>query len=109
MTVDDNGFVTLAWLSLPGHTYFMQCSFDMVAWTYFGEVIHSGFGIERVTFDTTTDDHVYFRIVASDIPTYDDFNGDGISNQDSIDQGIDPIETPSEILPPNQPHEDGYS
>ena len=113
MTVDDNGFVTLAWLSLPGHTYFMQCSFDMVAWTYFGEVIHSGFGIEKVTFDPTTDDHVYFRIVASDIPTYDatndDFNGDGISNQDSIDQGIDPIETPSGILPPNQPHEDGYS
>jgi hypothetical protein len=59
MTVDENGFVTLAWLSLPGHTYFMQCSFDMVTWTYFGEVIHSGFGIEKVTFDPTTGDHVY--------------------------------------------------
>lgn len=25
----------------------MQCSFDLVTWTYFGEVIHSGFGIEK--------------------------------------------------------------
>ena len=94
---DDNGFVTLQWLSLPGHTDFMQCSFDLVTWTYFGEVIHSGFGIEKITFDPT-DDHIFFRIVGSDIPTYDavndDFNGDGISNGDSIDQGIDPLTPP---------------
>ena len=102
---DDNGFVTLQWLSLPGHTYFMQCSFDLVTWTYFGEVIHSGFGIEKITFDPT-DDHIFFRIVGSDIPTYDavndDFNGDGISNGDSIDQGIDPLTPPPGTIPPGQ-------
>lgn len=83
----------------------MQCSFDMVTWNYFGEVIHSGFGIETITL-VPSDDHVYFRIVSTDIPTYDaaadDFNGDGISNDDSINQGIDPVTPPPGTTPPGQ-------
>jgi|GEM_PF-2359948 len=59
----------------------------------------------KITFDPT-DDHIFFRIIGSDIPTYDavndDFNGDGISNGDSIDQGIDPLTPPPGTIPPGQ-------
>lgn len=95
MRVDEDGFVNLEWLSMPGCTYFMQCSFDLISWTFFGEVIHSGFGIERVTFDPADDDHLYFRIICVEIPTYDaandDFDGDGITNADEVATGTNPL------------------
>lgn len=58
------------------------------------EVFHSGFQVESLTFDPQGE-RVFLRLQFADIPTYDawndDFNGNGVSNEDDVATDSDPL------------------
>ena len=70
VTRDGQGFANLAWLSLPGRTYFVQYSYDLETWTYTSEIFKEGFKVVGMTFDPG-DDTIFLRLKYTDFPTYD--------------------------------------
>ena len=68
----------------------------MGSWIYFPDVIELGTGLRSFTFMLTGTDRFFLRLPHTDIPTTDpagaDFNGDGLSNFDDLQIGLDPLE-----------------
>jgi hypothetical protein len=88
------GVFKFIWLGKSGRTYFVQNSQDLQNWATL-PLIEVGSG-ERIEYGFTTDaPRFFFRLRFSDLPAGDvltaDFDGDGISNWNEIQQGLDPF------------------
>ena len=93
--LSNTGAFELSWWGRTGLTYFIQYSDDLLsAWSYVpviekgaDAVIHYGF--------TDTSERFFFRLrhttdTAENVDTAD-FDGDGVSNMDELQQGTDPL------------------
>lgn len=84
------------WQGQAGRTYFIQNSSDLQIWATL-PVIEIGSG-QRIEYGFTTNaPRFFFRLRFSDLPSASvftaDFDGDGVSNWDEIQQGLDPLTT----------------
>ena len=99
------GEYTLKWWGKAGRTYFIQASDDLFQWTYLpviesgaDDVIQWGFGASEAA--------AFLRLKHTDVPAggsaaMADFDGDGVSNQDELLAGFDPLDAMS--TPPQAP------
>ena len=99
------GEYTLKWWGKAGRTYFIQASEDLFQWTYLpviesgaDDVIQWGFGASEAA--------AFLRLKHTDVPAGGnaataDFDGDGVSNQDELLAGFDPLDATS--APPQSP------
>ena len=104
VTRGEDGYAHLEWLSLPGRTYFVQYSYDLVTWNYTDEIFQSGLDVVGMTFDPG-DDSMYLRLKYTDFATSDaetaNFDGAGGTNREELDAGTDPmLAEPGEVLVP---------
>ena len=88
------GAYTFAWQGQTGRTYFIQQSEDLVAWVTF-PIIEVGAG-QPISYGFTSNaPRIFFRLRYSDLPAADvrtaDFDGDGVSNWDEVQQSLDPF------------------
>lgn len=88
------GVFKFTWLGRTARTYFLQNSQDLQTWVTL-PIIEIGTG-ERIEYGfATTDTRFFFRLRYSDLPSGDvraaDFDDDGISNWDEIQQELDPF------------------
>lgn len=84
---------TFSWWGVDGRTYFIQHSDDMIHWQYLpvlevgdDNVISWGF--------TSTSERLFLRLAHWDIPgdpATADTDGDGLSNWNEVQQGLDPF------------------
>jgi hypothetical protein len=91
------GAYTFSWWGLAGRTYFLQQSDDLFSWSYL-PIIESGNESAIQWGFTSSAPQSFMRLEYSDIPTDDpfnaDFNGDGLTNWQNIEQGSDPLAAP---------------
>ena len=91
------GVYNFSWWGRAGRTYFIQQSSDLATWTYL-PVIESGAEQPIQWGFTSTTPQCFVRLNHTDIPTTDpfnaDFNGDGLSNWQNLQQGSDPLAPP---------------
>lgn len=83
------------WTGTVGWTYFIQWSDDLTHWQYIGDIES---GATHDPFDSETNDSNHFlRLRFVNIPTVDpelaDFDGDGISNLDELQNDTDPLDS----------------
>lgn len=95
-TTANPGVFKFTWLGKNARTYFLQNSQDLQSWATL-PLIEVGSG-ERIEYGFSTDaPRFFFRLCFSDLPAGDvltaDFDGDGISNWNEIQQGLDPFKT----------------
>lgn len=85
----------MSWQSVVGRTYFIQCSTDLVNWTYL-PTMAAGTG-SQITYEIDTlNPDVNFRLAYVDVstsndPSDEDFDWDGYSNLYEIQNGRDPL------------------
>ena len=65
-------------------------------WTYYPDILEPGTGVRLgYTFTVSGPNRFFLRLKYSDIPTGDphaaDFDGDGVSNGDELQLGLDPL------------------
>lgn len=88
------GAFTLSWWGKAGRTYFIQQSDDLINWNYV-PVIESGAEATTQWGFSTTATSSFFRLQHTDIPTSNpntaDFDGDGVSNLNELQAGLDPF------------------
>lgn len=90
----------LDWEGVPGRTYFMQQSDDLVDWQFF-PMIEMGYGNTIPYGFSSSGDRCFVRLVYTDDSTTDpywgDFDGDGISNWDEVNiHGTNPLNADSD-------------
>ncbi|MEX1118859.1 MAG: hypothetical protein WEB60_08710 [Terrimicrobiaceae bacterium] len=89
-----NNQVRLIWQSYTGWTYFIQQSEDLQDWTYLN-VIEPGNGTEKEwAYQLPLGEKFFLRLhgtTASGDPFTGDFDGDGVSNQDEVALGLNPL------------------
>lgn len=90
----------LDWEGIPGRTYFMQQSDDLVDWQFF-PMIEMGYGYTIPYGFTSSADKCFVRLLYTDDstsdPYYGDFDGDGISNWDEVNVlGTNPLNPDSD-------------
>ncbi len=94
-----NNQVRLIWQSYAGWTYFIQHSEDLQDWTYLN-VIEPGNGSEKEwAYRLPLGDKFFLRLhatTATGDPLTGDFDGDGVSNQDEVAQGLNPLRADSD-------------
>jgi hypothetical protein len=94
---DSTGAYTFSWWGQAGRTYFLQQSDDLLSWTYL-PLIESGEEADIQWGFTSSAPQSFMRLEFSDIPTDDpfnaDFNGDGLTNWQNLEQGSDPLAVP---------------
>jgi len=90
----------LIWLSMPGYVYTVEVSDDLEEWSTLPE-LHYGFG-QQISQPISVEGDNYFmrlryEIATSEPPVYpDDYDGDGLTNQEEIDAGTDPFNDDSD-------------
>ncbi len=91
--VDTPTGLAMQWTGIADHSYFIQCSTDLVEWTFLPEV-KNGDGIFDYGF-TTTSDLLFVRLKYTGIPTNDpanfDFDGDGLGSLYEVTHNHDPF------------------
>jgi Bacterial TSP3 repeat len=90
----------LDWEGVPGRTYFMQQSDDLVSWQFF-PMIEIGYGYTIPYGFTSSAEKCFVRLVYTDDPIddpyYGDFDGDGVSNWDEVNvYGTNPLNADSD-------------
>jgi hypothetical protein len=93
-TTSTPGVFKFTWQGKAARTYFIQNSQDLQSWATL-PVIEVG-ADQRIEYGfTITTTRFFFRLRFSDLPAADvrtaDFDGDGISNWDEIQQELDPL------------------
>ena len=95
LSVDPStGINTFSWWGRAGRTYFIQQSDDLLNWSY-APLIESGTDqVISWSFSSTAQKY-FLKLRYTDMPTSDplsaDFDGDGVSNWDEVQQGGDPF------------------
>ena len=89
------GDFTLSWWGKTGHTYFIEQSFDLIVWDYV-PVIESGADAVCGLNFSCTETRQFWRLRYTDVYTEDaandDFDYDGLLNQQELTLGLDPLE-----------------
>lgn len=84
------------WWGRTGRTYFLQQSTDLMQLWNWVPVIEAGNDSIKDWGFTSTSDKCFVRLIYTDQatsnPLNDDFDGDGISNIDEVQQGSDPFD-----------------
>lgn len=88
------GLYSFSWWGKAGRTYFLQQSEDLLNWTYL-PILESGTG-QAINWDFTSNGSRFFvRLkytdASTDNPFTADFDGDGVSNYDELQQRTDPF------------------
>ncbi len=90
-----NEIFRFKWWGRTGRTYFIQHSEDLMQSWLWMPIIESGDESIKEWGFTSTGERFFVRLKYSDIPTSDpelsDFDGDGVSNLDELQQGTDPL------------------
>lgn len=93
------GVYNFSWQSQPSRTYFIQSSEDLVSSWIYVPLIEVGDGTRLEYGFETNAPRIFFRLRYTDEPTSDpftdDFDGDGVSNWDELQQGTDPFSAAS--------------
>jgi hypothetical protein len=89
----------LVWSGRPGRTYFVMASENLHRWIYL-KAIHAGSGA-TLTMPVLSDGAaLFFRLRFTDLPSSnpggDDFDGDGVSNADELENSTDPFNPDSD-------------
>ena len=88
------GTFVFSWYGHAGNTYFIQQSNDLQTWAYI-PVIESGSNQVISWGFTSTAQKCFLRLKYTNISTTDpfnaDFDGDGVSNWNELQQGTDPL------------------
>lgn len=89
--------VILSWDAESGKHYFIEYSNNLIDWTYF-PLIETGQDHRRISWDfPATTGKQFFRIQyinqnpAQENPYIDDFDGDGVTNEEELAQGTNPL------------------
>ncbi len=94
-----NSIWRFKWWGRTGNTYFIQHSDDLQTWSWVPIVEPGDDSIKEWGF-TTTSDKFFWRLKYWTGPTTDpegdDFDGDGISNLDDVQQGLSPFKIDSD-------------
>lgn len=102
-----NSIWRFKWWGREGNTYFIQHSDDLQTWSWVPIVEPGDDSIKEWGF-TTTADKFFWRLRYWTGPTTDpegdDFDGDGVSNLDEVQQGLSPFSPDSD----NDGMPDGY-
>lgn len=102
-----NSLWRFKWWGRSGNTYFIQHSDDLQTWSWVPIVEPGDDSIKEWGF-TTTADKFFWRLRYWTGPTTDpegdDFDGDGVSNLDEVQQGLNPFSVDSD----NDGMPDGY-
>lgn len=87
------------WWGGAGRTYFLQHSEDLVLWNWV-PVVEAGDDSVKEWGLTTNTDRFFMRLRYTDVPTTDpdnaDFDGDGVSNLNEVQQGLNPFNRDSD-------------
>ena len=93
-----SGAFTVSWWGKDGWTYFIQQSEDLIHWQYVPEIV-SGENAAVSWGISTNAPRLFFKLRLTDIATDDphdaDFDGDGLSNAEELELGLDPFKTSS--------------
>jgi hypothetical protein len=94
------GEFVVSWWGKAGRTYFVQQSFDLMTWHYL-PVIESGAEAVCGVNVSCSETRQFWKLRYTDAPTGGnaqtaDFDGDGVSNQEELDQGLDPFSADSD-------------
>ena len=85
----------VSWSGVAGRTYFLQCSEDLLAWTYSPIFENGGFGVTSYYFDFSGFERLFVRLKHTEYsgndPAGEDFDGDKVSNQYELENGTDPL------------------
>ena len=89
------GEYTFKWWGRAGHTYFIQCSDDLIHWSYV-PVIESGAAAVTEYGFSSTAGRFFLRLRHTDAatggnPDTADFDGDGAGNLAELEAGLDPF------------------
>ena len=89
------GEYTFKWWGRAGHTYFIQCSDDLIHWSYV-PVIESGAAAVTEYGFSSTAGRFFLRLRHTDAatggnPDTADFDGDHVPNMAELDQHTDPL------------------
>jgi len=94
-----NSIWRFKWWGRTGNTYFIQQSEDLQIWTWIPVVEPGDDSIKEWGF-TTTSTKFFWRLNYWTGPTTDpegdDFDGDGLSNLDEVQQGMSPLKIDSD-------------
>jgi len=94
-----NGIYRFKWWGRAGRTYFIQHSEDLMVWNWV-PVVESGNDEVKEWGFTTTGTKFFTRLKYTDQatadPEGDDFDGDGVSNLDEVQQGLSPFNVDSD-------------
>jgi hypothetical protein len=84
----------LVWSGRPGRTYFVLASEDLHRWIYL-KTIQAGSGTTLTMPVQSDGPALFFRLRFTELPSTnpsgDDFDGDGLSNADELENGTDPF------------------
>jgi hypothetical protein len=94
------GEFVVSWWGKTGRTYFVQQSFDLMTWHYL-PVIESGAEAVCGLNVSCSETRQFWKLRYTDAATGGnaqtaDFDGDGVSNQEELDQGLDPFSADSD-------------
>lgn len=94
------GVFTLSWWGKAGRTYFIQQSFDLVTWQYVPVVLSGSAAVTGMNF-SCAETRQFWKLRYTDAPTSGnaqtaDFDGDGLTNQQELDAGLDPFKADSD-------------
>jgi hypothetical protein len=94
-----NSIWRFKWWGRSGNTYFIQHSDDLQTWSWVPIVEPGDDSIKEWGF-TSTSDKFFWRLKywtgATTDPEGDDFDGDGVSNLDEVQQGLSPFDPDSD-------------
>ena len=113
ITPASQGTMNLDWDGIPGRTYFMQFSMNLMDWHYAPFIDFGDDGHHRGMQSDAS--RMFFRLIFADIPGIHsledamnaDFSGDGLSNIFKVTHGYDPFnqestsEGPDALLDPD--------
>jgi hypothetical protein len=89
----------LVWSGQPGRTYFVLASENLHRWIYL-KAIHAGSGATLTMPVQSDGPALFFRLRFTDLPSSnpggDDFDGDGVSNADELENSTDPFNPDSD-------------
>ena len=85
---ETTGDYTFKWWGHSGQTYFVQCSDDLVHWSYASAIESGADAVIEYGF-TCTSDHFFLRLRYTDAdsggnPDTADFDGDGLTNAEEV-------------------------